>query len=219
MKSNIVIVPSAVSPMMDVFSAEERFEQTKQTIASARSFIPNSIVILNDISLNPAPTIRKDLADLVDIFIDSNADKRALYYSSNRLKSPGELVLFCEALKYARNNFDFSKVDRIFKLGARCYLRPSFDISVHQTAFRKYVFKAEPSWMNPNTKLYITRLWSMDASLADSYLENEQKMMDCFSAGYDTEHAHYICFQNNTHEVQALHTSCRVAPNGILHED
>lgn len=216
---NIVIIPSALCPTMGVFSPKERLGQTIQTCATVRSLIPNSFIIINDISLGSNTELKNELPKLCDVFIDSINNKEALYYSQRQLKSPGELILFSTALEYIKNNIDTTIVKRIYKLGARCYLRDSFDVNDHELAEKHYVFKPVPSWMNPNTKLYITRFWSMDPILIDDYLNSKTSLFNCFARGYDTEHAHYICFKHNSRELSTLHSSCRVAPNGILHED
>lgn len=216
---NIVIIPSALSPTMGVFTPEERLEQTKRTCLTVRTFIPNSLIIINDISLLPNPELKIELSKLADTFIDSDKNEESLYYSQRKLKSPGELILFSTALEYIKNNIDTKNIKRIFKLGARCYLRESFNINDHELAEKQYAFKPVTSWMNDNTKLYITRFWSMDPILIDDYLYAKKSLFNCFARGYDTEHAHYICFKHNSRELSTLHSSCRVAPNGILHED
>lgn len=216
---NIVIIPSSVSPKMGVFTPSERMEQTLQTIKSTRDKIKNAFIILNDISLTPAPSLKKELSGLVDWFIDSDLDPEAYHYSSNGLKSPGELILFRNSLMQIKQKFDISNTKRIFKLGARCKLKDTFDLNTHLIEDNRYIFKPLPSWKNSDTKLYITRLWSMSPKEIDSYINNIPKLIECFAQGYDTEHAHYICFNSNTKEIDELHVECKIAPNGSLHED
>lgn len=218
-EKNLVIIPSSVSPRMGVFTSLERKEQTLQTIASARQKIPNAFIVINDISLVPAPALKKELASLADIFIDSDLDPDAYSYSVNGQKSPGELILFSNALMHVRSKVNITEFNRIFKIGARCKVKDTFLFSDHATANESYVFKSLPSWLDSNTKLYITRLWSMCPTQIDAYIKTVPALMERFTQGYDTEHAHYMCFKNNTKEVTELHVECKIAPNGSLHED
>lgn len=219
MSSNIVIIPSSVSPTTGVFSSQERFEQTIETIRTVRENVPNSFIILNDISIVPAKNLKEQLFKLVDAGIDSDHNPQARFFSERGLKSPGELVLFSNSLRFLCSNLDVKKVNRIFKLGARCKIKESFDINEHVSGGTSYVFKPLPSWMDTSSKLYITRLWSMSSDEITNYLTALPNLLNCFSKGYDTEHSHYICFGKKTKEIDKLHVECKIAPDGSLHED
>ena len=216
---NIVIIPSAVSPKMGVFTPVERMEQTIITIKSVREKIKNAFIVLNDISLTPAPALKKELSGLVDLFIDSDLDPDAYRFSVNGLKSPGELILFRNSLMQVKEKINVENTSRIFKIGARCKLKDSFDLNTHLIDSNQFIFKPLPSWMDINSKLYITRLWSMSPAEINTYVETIPKLMECFTKGFDTEHAHYICFKDKTKEINELHVECKIAPNGSLHED
>lgn len=216
----VVIIPSAVSPKIGVFSAQERFEQTLETVRTVKKNIPRSLVVLNDVSIVPAPDLKTKLSEQVDVFVDSDNHKDIVTCSNHGLKSPGELLLFCTALNAIKQHYDISNIKRIFKVGARVRIKDTFDISQYDKNTQgKYVFKPVTSWMDSTKKQYVTTCWSMPYSLIDEYIGNVGKMIELFNKGLDTEHAHYAMYNMNTVEFDTLHVAHRIAPNGVLHED
>lgn len=123
---NLVIVTSVVSPTSDplsysatrsVYTAEQRLQQTKETIASVRSKIPNSCIVL--VECSPPETVDQ-LSLLVDRFINlyPNDSIRCTPH-----KSQGEARMLSVGLKEIEN----FNPDLIFKLSGRYFLTDSFD--------------------------------------------------------------------------------------------
>lgn len=190
--NNICIITSAIGGLMGVVPIEDRFTQTLSGIQSVRKKLPNCVIILNDVSVIQVDEYREIIKTKVDFFIDSCLDSDALNLSKNQRKSQGELVLFKNSLQFVKNNFDLSKINRIFKLTGRSSVSEEFDIQEYDAKTKnKYVFKKSvQSYISTQMRLYETRFWSMDISLIDDYLEKWNLFFN--ECNYlDIEHAYY----------------------------
>lgn len=129
---NIVIIPSLIYCNCR-YSKDERYEQTKVSIKSVRDRIPNSFIILIDIS----PFTNEESAYLknnCDLFINPKDEKEEMSKKIIGKKSYGEKTY----LEYVLNllnthkdyNYDhFTNVKNIFKVGGRYFLNENFDYS------------------------------------------------------------------------------------------
>lgn len=192
MKNNICLITSAIGGLMGVVPIHDRFTQTLSGIESVRRKMPNSIIILNDVSVLQVDEYRDIIKTKVDFFIDSCLDPNAYNLSLNQRKSQGELVLFRTSLNYLINNFDLSNINRVFKLTGRSSISEEFDINEYDLKTKdKYVFKKSvQSYISPQMKLYETRFWSMDVSLIDDYLQKWPLFFN--ECDYlDIEHSYY----------------------------
>jgi hypothetical protein len=197
-KQNICIITSAIGGLMGVVPIEDRYHQTLAGIESVRKKLPDSIIILNDVSVLNVDHYRNVIKSKVDIFMDSCLDTDAMFLSQNQRKSQSELVIFKSSLEYVANNFDLSKVNRIFKLTGRSSISEEFDIdSYDDTTKNKYVFKKSvQSYLSSDMRLYETRFWSMDVSLISDYLQKwPYFFQNCNN--FDIEHSYYQFLNRN----------------------
>ena len=130
---NLVLITSVIcttnNPLSyintrSVYSHEERFEQTKKTIETIRTKIPNSKILLVECSnLNEGMT--NYLLQKCDYFLNLYNDITAMQCTSHISKSLGEgYMTFC-ALKYVfENNISF---DNLIKISGRYWLSEKFD--------------------------------------------------------------------------------------------
>ena len=125
----ICIITSALSPSVGVIPLEDRFIQTIHSIRTVRNKIPNCTIILNDVSVYPCDEWKKEIRELVDIFIDSSNNNTIMELSRGGYKSHGELLLFRSSLDYIKKNIDLTQYDRIFKLSGRHNITEEFNIS------------------------------------------------------------------------------------------
>lgn len=220
--SNIVVITSCLSPTIGVFTPEERTEQTKVSIKTAREQIPGCKIILTDVSLTPIRELRKQIYDLVDIFLDGNSDEHIVNYSRIGHKSRGELLLFKSTLDFIKNTIDLKDYKRIFKLSGRHNITTEFNIDdYNEKTDGKYVFKkAVKSWIDPNWLLYETRLWSLATSNIDDYIQKFPYFFNSCDGTFDIEHAyHRFLNKEMVVEFDNIWVEGCIAPNGRYQKD
>lgn len=218
---NLIIVTSALNPVIGVVQPEDRFKQTIDSLHSLRKHFPNDIIVFTDGSPNEVEEYKlKEIVPFVNVLVCWNTDPDIKLLASNGRKSESEIVLLFKTLRLLMDKNDdnmMASVKRIFKFSARSTLHDSFDIKEYDNLFGKYVFKKKiPSWKNQNDYLFITRMYSFCISLLNDYLG---VLMGCFKTvqelGLDTEHAHYRYIkENRLIEFDKLHCDGIVAGTG-----
>ena len=219
---NIVVITSCLAPTIGVFTPEERTEHTKVSILSAREQLPGCKIILTDVSLFPIRELRKQIYDLVDIFLDGNGDESIVNYSKNGHKSRGELLLFKSTLDFISDNIDLKDCERIFKLSGRHNITKEFTLDEYGPSTKdKYVFKkAVKSWIDPEWRLYETRLWSLTPANIDNYNQQFPFFFNSCDGRFDIEHAYYKYLnKNDVVEFDNIWVEGRIAPNGRYQKD
>jgi len=217
----VCIIPSALGTRYGTLSIEERFNQTLEGIASIREKIPNSYIILGDISLVDSSNYREIIKTKVDSFIDCNDDQKIIFYSNNFKKSQGELLIFKKCLDKVIIDLDMTSIKRIFKIGGRVKLSENFDITDYKDTKDKYVFRFPvDSWMGESYKFYETRIYSFDSSLISDYYDVWDRTFNLCDRGFDVEHAYYQTLdQNKIYHVVKSNAQCQVAATaGIAYD-
>jgi len=234
---DVFIIPSTIQPLFGVINYEDRFTQTLETIQSIKDTVKGkSIIILADSSAKelPAEKLQK-LRDSVTLFLDFHNDDLAQQFNKNWLKSHGENYLLHNSILRLKEiydvNYNYDLKDtkgRMYKLGGRCKLLPSFDIQEHHDSGDNYVFKTRLStWRTPeqqkvcdSTHLLETRFYSWPISFMYDYLGIIQKNFELFNQGLDTEHAHFINIpKDKLIEKERMHVGCYIAASGAYIED
>lgn len=124
---NCIIVTSIVeisdapldwSAVRSIYSHQQRFEQTLETIDSIRKYLPDTDIILAECS--PPSSYMDELQKRVDIFINTYP---------NDLIQHGFHKAVCEAqlMLYVFDRVDLSVYDNIFKMTGRYLLLDTFD--------------------------------------------------------------------------------------------
>jgi hypothetical protein len=132
-KSNIVLVSSMINTLdkkRNVFSPEERFLQTLNTLKTIRDKIPNSIIILLEGS-NIDTLYIYELSKHVDKLILFSYDPNIDVYVNHFNKSFGEVYKLWSTFNKLEQ-YDFNK---IFKISGRYYLNEYFDIRYFKDDF------------------------------------------------------------------------------------
>ena len=223
---NLFIITSAIKPSIGVFNFETRFNQTVASVKSVREKVPDAIIVLADVSLQPLTDMeRQILSQYCNLHIDLSGEQVTRDLSQRGMKSQAENVLLFNTLMTIKNNPDISKilysVKSIFKFSARTILEDSFNIHEYDNLFGKFVFKKRiPTWMGQTQHgadhLLITRMYSFCISLLDTYLtviHNNLRIMDVI----DTEHAHFVNIpKNHLIEFDKIHCWGWLAGNGQI---
>ncbi len=193
---NLYLVTSALRPLTGVWSVEQRFNQTVQTLKTIKERDKNSVIIFTDASVNPVPKMEMDIiAGMCEIYYDMSQNQDVKVLSSNRLQSMAETVLLLNTLFNLKQQPVLKTCKRIFKVSGRTILENGFDPESHNE-FGKYIFKTRiPTWMNPiqhgADNLLITRMYSFCPSLIDNYMSVLQNSLGLLQY-MDFEHAHYV---------------------------
>ena len=216
-KKDLFVITSAIIAANDkIFSKEERFLQTIQTIESIGKFACNYDIAILEISEFQLPP------EYIEVLYDLKVQVFYLYESPrilhnylicknqdedmHMLKNLNELAaleIFWEWLSDRKSEIE--KYGRIFKLSGRYCLNENFDQNVHHIAKDKMVFlKSCPSYLiRENSSMglsyaYMCRLWSIDMGLFDKmgiWLEiMNHALVACLQDGYyiDSEHLYAL---------------------------
>jgi hypothetical protein len=156
-----------------VFTTEERFEQTLQSIESIRTFHKNPIILLIECS---------DLSDHMTSILQTKVDHFINVYDNpiirdscinTKKKGHGEVAQTICAIMYIKEHA--LSFNRVFKLSGRYYLTEKFvDSSFSNTTFSFKMYDQ----MSGSTVLYST-----PAALVDTYLETLRKIEHRYTHG------------------------------------
>jgi len=224
----IFYVTSAVcvNGRLSIYTDEERFHQTAETIRSIKRHCPNSMIYLIDVSDDPNCIIYlRELARL-DAQVIYLGDKEPIRsYSQHGMKSQGELTALMAFLDW----FDQQDITakRIYKVSGRYHLNEHFKLGLEYE--NQFVFlKSENSWMPPGMqdvtgmrKFFETRLYHMDFNLLPVYKAAVPKMLEvCNTYNVNIEHAIYhVLYGQNVVELDRVGLTGNIAPSGELKND
>ena len=221
---NLFIVTSSLKPSIGVYTDEQRFQQTIESLESIRKMVPDAIIVLSDVSVRPLTESEKSkLSEKSNFFIDISKEQNTLELSKVGAKSHAENLLMYHTLQILKSAPQTSKllysVKRIFKYSARTVLEDSFDIKEYDNLFGKFVFKKHiPTWMNSDkvSSLFITRLFSFCPSLIDTYVQVIAQNLPLLNK-MDTEHAHFLNIpKQHLIEFDKIHCWGWLAGNGQI---
>jgi hypothetical protein len=221
----LFLVGSAVNHFQEEhyseFSAEERFQQTLDTIQSIRHKVPDAYILIYEASETQIKQEYKDkFIEQSDLFLEFGNDMYMKTLYENLHQNPNNFtfvksMLECRCLElvldYMMEYNVFNDVTRIFKLSGRYKLNEYFDINDYKTRFlmNKYVMRYydyEERFKNMDdvyTTLYgckgsvVTGLWSFDRFLFNDVYSVLQKSFQYMeraiqmTAGIDIEHSFY----------------------------
>lgn len=178
------IITSTIATDKTVFSIDERYRQTVETIRSIKSKVPNSGILLIDNSTIDTKLPTED----VDVVYKLEHNLASTYVNFVGNKSKGELLLMDKALRLLKTDSRLSNCKRVFKITGRYTLSDDFDISYYDTNdlhgkfvahvypwfFQSFDLSEKPVWF----EFFETGLWSMCSSLVDEYLQHTLLMYD-----------------------------------------
>jgi hypothetical protein len=206
---------------LSAFNAEERFQQTLDTLQSIKDKVPDAYILIYEASETPIKQEYKDkFTEQSDLFIECGDDPYMKSLYENLHRDPNKFtfvksMLECRCLEIVLNHMRehnvFNDVTRVFKLSGRYQLNEYFDINDYKTRFltNKYVMKyfdyneRFEDIENIYSLLYgckgsiVTGLWSFDRFLFNDIFNVLQKSFMYMeraiqlTAGIDIEHSFY----------------------------
>ena len=169
---NVVIISSIINtpgtPLSytntrSVFTSTDRFEQTKKTIQSIKSKIPNCIILLVECSELSGDMLEYFQTN-VSIFLNVYDDDKLRTNIFSQSKSLGESTQIIHALQYIIDHMDMSNISSITKISGRYWLSDTFDYTMFEN--EKWIVKAIQS----NEDNILTALYKLPIRYIHHYL-------------------------------------------------
>lgn len=113
-------LPLSYSDIRSVYSHQQRFEQTLETIDSVRKYLPGTTIVL--VECSPESEYMRCIREKVDVFINQ--------YPNDKIRN-GTHKGLCEAelMMKVFESFDLTEYRYIFKISGRYKLLDTFDIN------------------------------------------------------------------------------------------
>lgn len=211
---------------MSIYSPEQRLEQMVKTLESVKEKMPNSEIWVYDSSPYVLTENQSSTMARYAKVLYTGSDPMINAFSLAGKKSVAEGISTAETIKYfIHGKSPEDTYRRIYKLSGRYWLNENFKPGLEHT--NSYVFtKKHPSWLPIDIQnalgvyhLFNVRLWHMDYSLIDNYMETLSGIIyDSVTYGIDIEHSYYrnIASQHDVKhiEVDKIGVSGNIAPNG-----
>lgn len=215
-----------VNGRLSIYTDQERFEQTVETVKSIQKFCPSNKTYIIDVSTeNGYVQYLEKLANMGTsvIYLGDHPDIR--HFSKHGMRSQGELIALMTFLEWFKNNG--VKAKRVYKISGRYQLNENFNLGLEYKD--SFVFlKSFSSWMSGEEqertqmkKFYETRLYHMDYNLLDTYNTCMMKVLEyCMTLGVNIEHAIYYAMQGqNIVELDKVGLVGNIAPSGELKDE
>ena len=182
--SSIIDIPNtplSYCNTRSVFTREERFEQTKQTICSIKTKIPNTRILLVECSpfTTEEQTFFEENCDFVVNLINNEYAKNAIWSIS---KSWGEGTMTIEAFRFIQeNNIEYN---RLIKISGRYWLDDNF--LYDKTNIQSNIAYIHENPLNVCTALYIlskehSKLWNEFLNNSLDYFFNCRNYEEIFA--------------------------------------
>ena len=137
-KDNFVLVTSKLvkaktgftySKTRSVYSFDELFNQTVETLKTLRTYIPNAYIVLFDNSILDNEHAEQ-LKSLTDVFINITDNEILNYYTDSKYKLLGEMAQMCFFyFYYYKNICKKNNIKNFFKISGRYLLNEEFDFN------------------------------------------------------------------------------------------
>ena len=160
--------PWSYTSQRSIYTPQERFVQTLESIQSIRLYAPSSLIILTECS-DISEYMMSELQIYADVVIQLNQDPQIRHAClESPIKGLGELWKLLAAIDYIQNNH--IQFRRLFKLSARYSLTERFDISAFSDTAFGFMFGNPPE--------ACTILYSVPHTLLATYI---QALKNCIS--------------------------------------
>ncbi len=216
-----------------LYSNDERWEQTKETIESIDKYVPNNVKYLIDGSYLPIEQEKINwLASRgVKMVFTGNipgvkeiSQHIASYGIGNSIAETQSMVAFVQWFDASIKNR--IKAKRICKLSGRYKINENFkwDDPAYEG---KYVFVKHHESNSPRKAeldlkgLFVVRCWHMDYALLDNYSEVIRNIAnDCANLGIDAENSYYKNIPKDLlYEVEKIGVEGYVSPVGVYENE
>lgn len=234
-----VLITSAINAKFSVYGAEERFNQTLETIKSVRERIPNAVICLTDCGI-PGLTDEqaKKLTADVDKFVDFSNDSNVIWIRDNIneqdiVKNLTELSVVHSFFQLASDEKFFEGCDRIFKVSGRYSLTDRFRIEEYDDprigdkyVVSKRMMSQFAHGITGVDQQYMLRVYSFGANRINEFIllleDMSEHMQDLVNNKryIDIEHLWYKFLpKKDVIEFDRTGVTGHIAPNGVVIEN
>lgn len=223
------IITSAINTKFGVYTTEQRLAQTLETVKSIRKHVPDAKIFAVELAgIAPTEEQKKIMLENLDqyVILSEDQDVIDIFNSTDNwdiVKNTTEVLGFSRAL----SQFDFTGIDRVFKISGRYTLSDAFDIkSFEPLTDRIVVSKRRNSQFGPGvtggiSQQYMSRLWSWPANktqdITEVYEQGFIYIAQVLAAGgyCDIEHMLFKFLPAGLiTEVDRIGIQGNIAPNG-----
>ena len=180
--------PLSYSTSRSIYTPDERFEQTIESIASVRNSLPEAKLLLLDNSILESRW-KRELENTVDFFINPFDDNELKfdtdYHPTKAVGELAQLIRIFEFLKSFRQNWS-----RIYKLTGRYRLNDDFDstihkdgmniVRIHDLLLRHRLFQPNEIKITSTTLCFYTSFYSISPIHFDQYVRNSISLYNTF---------------------------------------
>jgi hypothetical protein len=216
-----------------LYSNDERWEQTKETIESIDKYVPNNVKYIIDGSFLPIEEYKLHWLNEhgVRIILTGQipgikeiSQHIAQYGIGNSIAETQSMLVFTRWFK--EHQKDKIKAKRICKLSGRYKINENFkwDDPAYEG---KYVFVKHHESNSPRKAeldlkgLFVVRCWHMDYAILDRYEEVIRNIAnDCANLGIDAENSYYKNIPKDLlYEVEKIGVEGYVSPVGVYENE
>ena len=119
---NPTLAPLSYTTTRSVFTEQERFSQTMETIASIKQKLPKAKIAFLECS-NISPEFEHELKKQVDFYVNYYSNKKILEAVTSPYKGIGE----CYALRKFLEVYPLDNIKRLYKISGRYRLNDNFN--------------------------------------------------------------------------------------------
>jgi hypothetical protein len=231
------MVTSAINTKFGVYDSDTRLEQTLETVASIRRYVPDARIILVECGAIPLTDAQETaLKAQVDEIISYNDDEdvQAIFVSDNWdvVKNTTEVMCFKRALQHCVDYDLFNGIERVFKMSGRYRLNKNFDLAQYVMTPHSIVTTHKhvsqfPHHVTLVEYQYMSRLWSWPAAITQRIIDEVYDaglnyMAERLSQGgyCDIEHMLYKFLPADlVLEVHKVGLEGNIGPNGAAVND
>jgi hypothetical protein len=228
----LFLVSSAIHTNHGIYSAEQRLEQTVNTLKSIKQKCDADIILLDGGLKSPTEEERKVLEEYTDSIIsfsDASSIKDILAIPSQDIvKNMAEIVMFGSTFQDIGVSGEYKKYKRIFKMSGRYVLNDNFNYQTHIDAKDKIIIRGPYTSQFTSAQTggvifqYMSRLWSFDSELLPNIAETYGKMFETMNrvliqGGYiDIEHLLFAYLDpSRIQKIAKIGVEGNIAPNGV----
>lgn len=226
---NIFFINSALNAPehLSVFSEQERFDHTLETLESIDKWAPNSKKYIFDCSITFPKWQANQLKDVTFTYIGNNPGVQRRSVLGQR--SIAETIAFLSFLEWFQSEqLRDVKAKRIVKLSGRYSLNENFPKYTDEMADSFVFVKPEDSWMPKDKQknvgvymLYKLRQWQMGFEMLPAFNRKLIEILkDCIRLEIDIEHSYYKHLHTEKIiEVDKIGVHGFIAPSGEFIEE
>ena len=166
--------PFSYTNKRSIYSSEERFEQTLETIESIKKYIPNYFIVLFDNSFFNQRT-ESILKKNVDLLINIKDDEVLNYYTNNYpFKAFSDIYQQIQFYETFMKYIEILKIKNFFKISGRYFINKHFNYNSFNND--KNIFKKNKDVKD--RKYYYTCFFKLNKNILNEYFENLKNLFN-----------------------------------------